>query len=127
MTKINEAVRRCIDNIAVAQQSIVALHVLSHRMTRNGQENEDVRKAIGVLQGQLHYDLTAAWEQLSWFAPISKQAIDLLADRTRTWFRREDTAIMQWLGMEGSYYIEDEDAFRREVLEVFGVTEEVKP
>lgn len=127
MTKINEAVRRCIDSVAVAQQNIVALHILSSRMTRSGQENEDVRKAIGVLHGQLHYDMTVAWEQLSWFAPISEKAIKLLADRTRTWFRREDTAIMQWLRIEGSYHIEDEEAFRREVLEMFGVTEEVQP
>lgn len=121
MTKVNEAVERCVNRIAIAQQNLAALRMLQSRMSRNGKESEAVRHAVSVMHGQLYGDLAEAWEQLSWFAPINKTALEKLAERTRTWFERDDTQIMHWLGYEGSYHVDDKETFRREVLAMFGV------
>ena len=126
MTKINDAVRLCVDRIAVAQQNITALHTISSRMSRSGKDDEEVRRAISILHGQLSQELAEAWNNLSWFAPISHDAMSLLAERTKTWFQRDDTQIMHWLGYEGSYYSSDRDAFRREVLAMFGCEQEAE-
>lgn len=120
MTKVNDAVERCVNRIAIAQQNLAAFRVLQSRMSR-GKDSADMQRAIGVVNEQLYRDLAEAWEQLAWFAPISKAALDLLAERTRTWFERDDTQIMHWLGYEGSYHVDDKETFRREVLEMFGV------
>lgn len=121
MSKISKAVENCLNTIAVEQQNIVALQVISRRLFA-GREDREARDAITLLHGKLYERLARAWEQLAWFAPINQKALELLAERTRTWFERDDTVIMHWLGQDGSYLAPDKEAFRREVLAMFNVS-----
>lgn len=124
MSKIDEAVNRCIQQIAMAQQNVAAIMELSYRLRLGNRRDDATDTALSALSSRAHKDLADAWAELSWFAPISKEAIDLLGERTKTWFERDDTSVMRWLGQEGSYYVKDEEKFRAEVLNMFGCKEE---
>jgi len=129
MSKIAEAVKHAIDEIAIAQQNVAALRELDRRMTYPTYDSANVQHAQSVLWAAAHVQLVRAWERLSYFAPISEVALELLRKRTHTmfrpgtgqyWFARADTGIMSFLGFTGSYYTADEEQFRREVLAIFG-------
>lgn len=124
MGKIDKAVSRCIQQIAMAQQNVAAIMELSYRLRLGNRCDEVVDAALSALSSRAHKDLADAWAELAWFAPISKEAIELLGERTRTWFEREDTEVMRWLGESGSYYVKDKEKFRAEVLAMFGCEEE---
>lgn len=119
-SKVSEAVGRCLNSIAIAQQNIAALQNILYRMDRQAKDDKTVQDAVRVINGELYRQLADAYAQLGWFAPISKEAMNILAERTRTWFQRDDTAIMHWLGESGSYHEEDMIQFRREVMSLFG-------
>lgn len=131
MSKLDQAVQRQLDVIAVAQQNVTAFMQLNRRMTTmfrfsSKREEEAHYAAVDVISGILHCQLAEAWNGLSWFAPISKEAMQYLEQRTKTWFTEPTNGIMGFLGNDGSYYTKDEEAFRNEVLAMFGI-EQVYP
>ena len=124
MSKLNQGVQYQLDKIAVAQQDIAAFMLLNHRMTTmfrfpSKREEESYYEAIDVISGILHRQLAEAWSGLAWFAPISKKAMTYLEERTKTTFADPKSDIMSFLGNEGSYYTQDREAFRDEVLAMF--------
>ena len=114
--KINQAVESCINRLSIAQQNERAFAYIMHSMRDKHSIPPEARATI---HNALYAEITAAWDALSWFAPIDKQAMALLAERTRTWFARDDTSVMHWLGEDGSYYTADKEAFLAEVRAMF--------
>lgn len=124
MSKLNQGVQYQLDKIAVAQQNVVAFMLLNRRMTTmfrfpSKHEEESYYEATDIISGILHRQLAEAWNGLAWFAPISKEAMKYLEERTKTAFANPKSDIMSFLGNEGSYYTKDEEAFRNEVLAMF--------
>lgn len=125
MSKLNQAVQCQLDKIAIAQQNTTALNLLNNRMTSvfrfsSKREEESYYEAMDIIGSILYRQLAEAWNGLSWFAPISKEAMEYLEQRTKTAFANPKTGIMSFLGNNGSYYTRDEEAFRKEVLAMFG-------
>jgi hypothetical protein len=117
---INDAVDAAITKIAVAQQNLAAFSVICHRIRGNNYYNDGFSaETINSVHAKLYADLANAWNDLSYFAPISEHALDLLAQRTKTWFAAEETEVMSFLGQYGSYYTKDKDAFKAEVRAMF--------
>jgi hypothetical protein len=118
---IDKATQNAMSRIARCQQNYAAFSFIVRSLPeRVHNENMD---AITALSLCLHKETLAAWEQLAWLAPISKPAFDLLGERTRSWFARDDTGVMGLLGYDGSYYTADKVAFLAEVRAIFGVEE----
>lgn len=115
-SKISQAVNNCINRLAIAQQNERAFVYIMYDQRNNRSIPPEARAAI---HNALYAEITAAWDALSWFAPINKRAIELLAKRTQTWFARDDTSVMHWLGEEGSYYTADKEQFLAEVRAIF--------
>jgi hypothetical protein len=126
---VDQAVAHCIDEIALCQQNIAAMFEVNRRITdrdrRHKPNDTEFSNASNVYWMIMHEQLTAAWDNLAMFAPISKKAMELLSERTRTWFDTDEDSIkggiMGFLGFKGSYYAKDEEEFRAEVLEMFGI------
>lgn len=116
MSKISQAVDSCINRLAIAQQNERAFAYIMHSMRDKHSITTEARAAI---HNALYAEITAAWDALAWFAPIDKTAMALLAERTKTWFARDDTGVMHWLGYDGSYYPPDKEAFLAEVRAIF--------
>lgn len=114
--KISQAVNSCINRLAIAQQNERAFAYIMHSQRNNKAIPSEARTAI---HNALYAEITKAWDDLSWFAPIDKRAIALLAERTKTWFARDDTSVMHFLGYDGSYYTADKEQFLAEVRAIF--------
>lgn len=122
------AVKHCLDRIAICQQNIAAMYEINRRMGNSdarrintNMDSAEARGAQNLYWMILHEQLVSAWNDLAMFAPISKKALDYLRMRTETWFDRDDTDVMRYLGFYGGYYTEDKDKFRAEVLSMFGI------
>ena len=115
-SKIDQAVEYCINRLAIAQQNERAFSHIMYEQRKNSAIPTEARIAI---HNALYAEIIKAWDDLTWFAPISKKALDLLGERTRTWFARDDTGVMAWLGYEGSYYTADKEQFLAEVRAMF--------
>lgn len=123
MSKISQGVRTQVQRIAIAQQNMRAWQTI---LARNEETAGGIDRGQGIRDSARH-EVTAflagkvneAWENLSWFAPISEEAFNLLAERTRTWFERDDTEVMSFLGEYGSYHVKDKAAFLAEVRAMF--------
>lgn len=118
---IDKATQNAMSRIARCQQNYAAFSFIVRSLPeRVHSENMD---AITALSLCLHKETLAAWEQLAWLAPVSRSAFELLGERTRSWFARDDTGVMGLLGYDGSYYTADKEAFLAEVRAIFGVEE----
>lgn len=113
---VNSAVENCINRLAIAQQNHRAFAAILARMRNKESISQDAKTTMYLA---LHEEVNQAWNDLAWFAPISRQALDLLADRTRTWFESPNAGVMHWLGYDGSYYTADREAFVAEVQAMF--------
>jgi hypothetical protein len=122
MSKVNRAVELAIDNLARCQQNMVAYHYVVRSLPARVQQEET--EHITRVSLALHKETLAAWERLAWLAPISKTALALLAERTRSWFGRDDSEVMSFLNLTGSYYTQDREAFLAEVRALFGAEKE---
>lgn len=115
-SKISQAVSNCINRLAIAQQNMRAFETILYRM----RDKEAVSQAtITEMHKALYADISRAWDDLAFFAPISSEAMELLNERTRTWFDRDDAGVMHWLGFYGSYNVKDKAAFLAEVRAMF--------
>lgn len=127
MTKIDKAVELTIDRIAMAQQNIKAMSLINNRLSygihARGRLSR-ISAAQDAYWAVLQEELADAWGALTWFAPINKQALDLLYERSRSMFTQKDVALMHFLGYEGSYYTSDKEEFERELLEAFGIAKD---
>jgi hypothetical protein len=120
--KINEAVQNAIDNLAWNQQNLTAFdHIITRirssdnlKFRRDGLPDE----AVIAIYNELHRRVNEAWSNLAWFA-LDERVKELLAARTRTFFERDDSAVMGFLGNYGAYYTEDEEKFKAEVKQMF--------
>lgn len=121
MSRIKQATENAMGRIAKCQQNYVAFGFIVQALPARVRDENSV--AINALSLALNKETLAAWEQLAWLAPVSQAAFDLLRERTRTWFARDDAAIMGLLGYDGSYYTADKVAFLAEVRAIFGVDE----
>ncbi len=126
MSKINESVKHLLDRIAEIQQNIAALYRINYSMScmRQFTDEEGLKEASNMYCSVLHRQLAEAWNHLAYMAPVSKEAMQYLSDRTKTWFRKENASIMGFLGHDGAYFTRDEEQFRKEVLDMFGVEED---
>lgn len=113
---VNSAVENCIRNLAIAQQNHRAFAAILARLRNRNNIPQDAQTAIYLA---LHEEVNQAWNDLAWFAPINRQAMELLAERTRTWFDSPNAGVMHWLGYDGSYYTADKEAFVAEVQAMF--------
>ncbi len=95
-----------------------AYETIMHRMRDKGAVSQ---ATVTEMHKALYADIVRAWNDLSFFAPISAQALNLLSERTRTWFERDDTSVMHWLDFDftGSYHTSDKEAFLAEVRAMF--------
>ena len=117
-SKVSQAVANCINRLAIAQQNMRAYETIMHRMRDRGTVSQ---ATVTEMHKALYADIVRAWNDLSFFAPISAQALNLLSERTRTWFERDDTSVMHWLDFDftGSYHTSDKEAFLAEVRAMF--------
>jgi hypothetical protein len=118
MSKVKEAIDHSINRLARAQQESAAFTQITNRFYYRGNPPDNVQEAITVISDYLRKNVIDAWENLSWLAPISREAMELLRMRTKTWFERDNTSIMDFLGYSGSYYVKDREDFQREVLKI---------
>ena len=117
-TRVSQAVANCINRLAIAQQNMRAYETIMHRMRDKGAVSQ---ATVTEMHKALYADIVRAWNDLSFFAPISAQALNLLSERSRTWFERDDTSVMHWLDFDftGSYHTSDKEAFLAEVRAMF--------
>jgi hypothetical protein len=87
------------------------------RIGLGGQGDNDFSRAVETLNRYLDSGENTVYRQLIAFVDIKPEVNEMLKKETWDWFKREDTAIMQYLGINSGYYDHEEKAFRKQMLD----------
>jgi len=127
---VEGAVQNALNEITDAQVASKLLdyivHYLREHMARSflPLETEDsLNNSIQNLRVAIYQQLNEAWNQLSWFGTVNLRAKQTLHERAKSWFEREDTEKMSFIGRYGSYLVVDRESFDKSLREAFGIKE----